>query len=483
VSWAATNGAVSALGLFTPSASGTATITATSTEDSTKSGSTSVAVSLPVPSVTSISSTIMAADGKIQTITINGSNFQSGDSVQLEWTQGSSSGQWTTTGTAPTIVNANEMTAPINPGTVTDTISLRVCNLDGVCSSGSQSFAAYSCVLPSNLPTAPFAYGGSTYHSFGDSITAGFLLANPQNAYPYLIGENLGFAVIDYAISGSQACDLAPVQFFPNNENPSISSNMLYSVMIGTNDSARNIAGYTAIFSKCYQAAVAWLAVPSDLKVRVNAPGVTTYGPGAFDTYNNWDSWTTSAQGSSITFPITLSSARPAYIWTRIIDGETGTFSYSLDGVVVGNSTTGTSPSISTNNGTTSSMQLLRIPSVPAGSHTITLTQTSSTGTMRVVGIGVPPDTQQGGPVVLASDIPYSLNTAGTGCSGTATPSLLYIEQIENAVELLNGDALNITFIPTRDYMFGTSAELEDNVHPNEVGHRELSNAFQSGLK
>ncbi len=439
-------------------------------------------MSLPVPSVTGISPTYIAANGQIQTITINGSNFQAGDEVQLEWTQGSGSGVWTSVSAPPTIVSPNELTVPVNPGGVTDTISLRVCNLDGACSSAPQALSVYACVLPSKLPVSKLAYSGSTYHSFGDSITAGFLLANPQNAYPYLIGNSLGFTVIDYAISGSQACDLAPAQLFENNENPSISSKMLYSVMIGTNDSARNIAGYTAIFSKCYQAAVAWLAVPSEFKVRANTPGVTTYGGGALETNNNWDAWITSRQGSSITFPLTVSSARAAYIWARIIDGDAGTYSYSLDGTVVGNSTTGMSPVISTNNGATDSLQLLRIPSVQAGVHTITLTQTSSDGTMRIVGIGVPPDTQQGAPVVLASDIPYSLNTAGTGCSGSATASLLYMAQIESAVELLNGDALNVAYIPTREYMFGTLAELEDNVHPNEAGHRELSNAFQSGL-
>jgi lysophospholipase L1-like esterase len=59
----------------------------------------------------------------------------------------------------------------------------------------------------------------------------------------------------------------------------------------------------------------------------------------------------------------------------------------------------------------------------------------------------------------------------------------MYMTEIENAVELLNGDALNIAYIPTREYMFGTAAELEDLVHPNAVGHKELSNAFLSGLK
>jgi hypothetical protein len=425
----------------------------------------------------------MLANGAIQTITIAGSNFQTGDSIQLEATQGSSGGEWTTSSSTPAIVSASEITLPFSPGTVTDTISLRVCNSDGACSSENQSIAVYACALPSGLPVSPIEYSGNAYHAFGDSITAGYLLDNIQNSYPYQMGYSLGFGVTDYALDGSQACDIAPTEIFANNENPSISSNMLYSLMIGTDDSARNTPGYAAVFSKCYQGAVAWLAVPSEFKVRANDPGVTTSGGGAFDTNNNWNSWVSYGQGSSITFPLTLSSARPVYIWARMIDTDIGTYSYSLDGVVVGNATNGSIPEVATNNGTAGSLQLLRIPAATAGSHTITLSQTSSSGSMNIVGIGTPPDTQQGAPAVLASDIPYLLNTAGTGCSGTATPSLVYMVQIENAVEMLNGDGLNVAFIPTREYMFGTAAELADETHPNALGHRELSLAFLSGLK
>lgn len=54
VTWSATDGTVTSVGVFTPSAAGTATVTATSTEDSTKSGSAIVTVSLPktTPTVT-----------------------------------------------------------------------------------------------------------------------------------------------------------------------------------------------------------------------------------------------------------------------------------------------------------------------------------------------------------------------------------------------------------------------------------------------
>jgi hypothetical protein len=108
-------------------------------------GSPSTAFSFTVaavtPAVSSVSPTSMTANGVSQTLTINGSNFQSGDIVQFKWTQGSGAGVWTTSNSTPAIVSASQITVSMNPGTVTDTISVRVCNSAGTCSSGTQSVA------------------------------------------------------------------------------------------------------------------------------------------------------------------------------------------------------------------------------------------------------------------------------------------------------------------------------------------------------
>jgi hypothetical protein len=82
----------------------------------------------------------MTANGVGQTLTINGTNFQSGDYVQFYWTMGSGALQWNT-GSTPTIVSAGQITISMNPGTVTDTISVRVCNSAGTWTSGTQSVA------------------------------------------------------------------------------------------------------------------------------------------------------------------------------------------------------------------------------------------------------------------------------------------------------------------------------------------------------
>jgi hypothetical protein len=94
------------------------------------------------PTVSSISPTSMTANNTNQTLTINGTNFQSGDYVQFYWTKGSGALQWNT-GNTPTIVSSSQITISMNLGTVTDTISVRVCNSTGSCTSGAQSVAVH----------------------------------------------------------------------------------------------------------------------------------------------------------------------------------------------------------------------------------------------------------------------------------------------------------------------------------------------------
>jgi GH25 family lysozyme M1 (1,4-beta-N-acetylmuramidase) len=143
------------------------------------SGSQSVAVTAAVltPTVTSISPTTMTADGAQHTLTIYGSNFQSGDYVQFKWTQGSGAGAWNT-GNTPSIASATQMTVSMNPGTVTDTISVRVCNSTGTCTSGSQSVAVTAAVLTPTVtsisPTSMAASSGSqTLTIYGSNFASG----------------------------------------------------------------------------------------------------------------------------------------------------------------------------------------------------------------------------------------------------------------------------------------------------------------------
>src|SRR4051794_34635292 len=125
---------------------------ATSSSDCS-SGTQSVAVTatVPVPSVSSISPTAMTADGLSHTLTINGSNFQSGNVVQFKWGVGTGSGTWNT-GSSPSISSSTQMTVSMNPVAVNDTLYVRVCRSSSAtsssyCSSGTQ-FIAVTATVP-----------------------------------------------------------------------------------------------------------------------------------------------------------------------------------------------------------------------------------------------------------------------------------------------------------------------------------------------
>jgi len=109
------------------------------------SGAQSVAVTAPVatPGVSSVSPSSMTANGTSQSLVINGSGFVSGNMVQFKWGQGTGANVWTNASGTVTVNSSSQITVGMNPGTVTDTISVRVCSSSGSsnCSSGAQSVA------------------------------------------------------------------------------------------------------------------------------------------------------------------------------------------------------------------------------------------------------------------------------------------------------------------------------------------------------
>ncbi len=112
VTWTATNGSITAAGVFTPpTTAGTALITATSTQDPTKSGTATVTITVPVPTINSVSvtcnpSSISTADTTTCTTVVNGTgNFD----PRVTWTA--------TNGTMRVLTNSTAELTPSAAGT------------------------------------------------------------------------------------------------------------------------------------------------------------------------------------------------------------------------------------------------------------------------------------------------------------------------------------------------------------------------------
>jgi hypothetical protein len=331
----------------------------------------------------------------------------------------------------------------------------------------------------------PVATSVAQYRAYGASIVHGTTLSDPATqSFPSLVArfERVSFA--NNAIPGDQACDVPTTQVFPQKDFPTLAQHPTYSLLVGTNDYiAKGAGSYEAIYMLCQQAIISWLGVPAEYKVLANGSGVTTRGPGGIDRSNNWNSWTTGGPGASISFTITTSKEGPIYAWPRIDDNNPATYTYSLDGVILGSASVQTSPRIATKLGGTNSLGFLRFPSAPAGKHVVTFTQTS-TGTdgVSVVGIASPKGPSSDRlPTVLVGTITYMRQDSyGAACNSADGPCEAYIQDEEKDVELFSGDGLKVRLFDTRKFMHGTSAEMNDELHPNEFGHLELSHAVEA---
>jgi len=330
---------------------------------------------------------------------------------------------------------------------------------------------------PASLPS-PVATSVAQYRAYGDSITSGSTLIAPQKPYPAFVAYDESVTYADNGIPSDEACDVPTRQIFPNEDSPTLATHPTYTLLIGTNDDAtKGIGPYEAVFILCHEAAISWLAIPAEYKILANGSGVTTTGPGKLDTSNNWNAWTTQGMGASVSFTITTMQTGPIYAWPRIDDRVASTYTYSLDGVVIGAGTMQTTPSISTRNGTTSSLGFLRLPTVTAGTHVVTFTQTSAGANgVSVLGIATPtgPTTDKL-PSVLVGTLPFALQNSGGICDSSEVTCLQYIKDIEADVNLFSTDKLNVRLFDSRKYMSGTASEMNDPFHPNEYGQFLLS--------
>jgi hypothetical protein len=188
--------------------------------------------------------------------------------------------------------------------------------------------------------------------------------------------------------------------------------------------------------------------------------------------------------GSTLACPVTTFGG-PIYIWYSIQDSNGGTFTYSVDGGSAVTVNSSTSPTISTQNGGTQGMALLRVTGVGAGSHNVALTVTSATSTSNVVGIyslGTPASTTgtayQPPSLFVGGVIPQNNETAPI-----STYTALYNSDVSNNVSLLAGDGLPIYLVNVRNFVSSTGADWTGGfspLHPGIIGQQHLRDAFAS---
>ncbi len=336
--------------------------------------------------------------------------------------------------------------------------------------------------------------GWTAYHSFGDSITYG-LGAYPDGegctvSDPACYVQQIAIAtgtqstLTNYGVPGDMACDTATHVF--NDENPGATSTTLYTVMIGTNDSgsaAYHQGPYEDNYNNCFTAALSWLATQSTQKYTGASFGTLPTNWNTDTTYSQVTGIQSTTNGAVATFNYTITyTGQQVFLWYRIWDGNGGTFK------VTDSSQQGTwwannfgSVPIKTLNSNTQGIGVL-IPWTwdrGPGSYTLTVTVTSATGAGNVVsilGVGTSPNTfgASTNPSVWASGPPRNINDYNQ------LSTQQYWNDATADIALLDNAGLNVYAAPTRSYWFSTPAEMYDTVHPNNLGHTELAEAFMA---
>jgi hypothetical protein len=330
-------------------------------------------------------------------------------------------------------------------------------------------------------PTGIATYAGTA--AFGDSVVcgAGAGASDTCNSggFEYLLAPDMGGTNSNFAVVGDMAADTSRKVL--TNANPQYSRNPTYIVQVGINDSGRYTTNTAqrAMFQQFDTAILGWLAIPQQTKIFGQDGSIVKTG-----TWTNDDALRTglevssTTQGSSLTFNLTTYGG-PIYLAYHIIDSNGGTASVTIDGTPPAASSTLNafgSSALATINGTTDSVAAVRYP-VAAGTHTVVMTLTSTTGAgnkFEFSWAGTPPSqgTYFAPPRVLRGGVHRCQND----CNASFTSDFDKLAQVD--VATVAGDGLNVSFVPIRNYINATT-DMFDTYHPTAGGHRKLADAYE----
>jgi len=327
------------------------------------------------------------------------------------------------------------------------------------------------------------AYAQSTLNQrdFGDSITQGNSASPLTNGYTYLITGDLNTSDTNYAVSGTQSCDIADAQVFANVSTVTDYANPLTILNEFTNDANFKGAGtYEAVAQNCQKSAIAWLGISNNYKVLGSSAGCVQTGTWTTDSIYNAIGVTSQTNASTLTCTIT-SYGGVIYAWYRQADSNGGTFTYQLDSGGTTSVSTATTPAIATQNSGVNGVGLIRIPAPASGSHTVTFAVTSTTNasnTVDILGVGTPsplPTIWQN-PTIYVGGVLRQQNNAASAATAA------YDQDAQADVLAMQADGINAIYVPSRNYVNSTT-DMANSLHPNNTGHLHLAEAYEATMQ
>jgi hypothetical protein len=323
---------------------------------------------------------------------------------------------------------------------------------------------------------------GRQYVAIGDSITYGQFASPLTDGYVYLIAGDNNFSLTNRGIPSEYTCQAGNDEVFPFYA-PLSTDTTVFSILLGTNDAAfEGVGPNEALYENCLTAEAAWLSIPNTSKVYAQAATIT--GRWAAD---NTDFLSGIAEkipsagstGSTLSFTITTRGGA-LYIWYTYNFSGTAAFSYAVDG---GGPTTVT-PTCSffcaqPNTG------IVRITGLSNASHTVLITDTVGQPIV-IAGVGTVPANVTspaccrvlvGGVLQQESDT-QSAATAAYNTDSLGVSAALVSDGLDVAGVIVRSPGTSNP--PTPNFVCITSTCMFNQYHPNNLGHRDLANSFES---
>ena len=320
----------------------------------------------------------------------------------------------------------------------------------------------------------------SIYTAYGDSITSGtgasvyFI-----TAYAPLIATDAGATMHNYAVPGMLSCNIAALGVFAH-PAPQIADGAAYvTLMGGTNDANVGDVGPAEInFNMCEQASLTWLSISNAAKSQAQSTSCIKTGSWSIASNKPDAEMVSSTQGDTMDCSIATTGGA-AYFWYGLNDANGGTFNYTVDG---GSAVAVQSQSLvpmTNGNGTEAAgVFATRITGLNAGTHHIRFTvtsPTSSSNTVMIFGVGSP-SSSNSGPHVFVGGVPFQRD------DNRSIQTAKFNSDVIANVNAMQADGLPVHFVDVRNYLRGTSAEMQDTLHPNDTGHMHLKNAFEATI-
>lgn len=325
-------------------------------------------------------------------------------------------------------------------------------------------------VTPLALPVTPAVVTvAGPLTMFGDS-TGGGIVSN--------VASQLGVTADDQSVSGDQAADQATHVYSYSPTTP-------HAFIMGTGINDERVYGTDAnrlrIMADAESALVAWLALPESQKIRMASAAPALTGSGWTLTQVYGLGRRSNMVGDTATVTI---AGRTLYVGVLQQDGQTGAADLYIDGRYITSITCyGQGGAlIATQNGTSYTAKLIRVPNLPAGSHTVSIVNRSG-GLVYLDWVGgTDGAVSTARPVVFVGNcIPGAFGYPSGGSDAAVAAVNTWIKAL---VEQLADDGLNVHLVDLFSAITDPPNDISsDGIHPTAQGYSKLFTAYTTAIK